>query len=148
MAQEPVVWSDVIAAKSLEYMNAVVELRNPALITDPGYNVATNTYTPVGDPVVATGIPARIQPVRMAVDIAGGATSNPGGEVRVRVQIPRTAYSGKIKRGWQVRVLTAERNPELLDYLLVVDSSVNSSWRASATLECSVNVENDPTWSA
>lgn len=129
-------------------MNATIQLRDPALITDSGYNVETNTYTPVGNPVVATDIPARIQPVRLAVDTVGGSTNNPSGEVRIRVQIPRTAYSGKISRGWQVRVLTATRNPELLDYLFVVDANVNSSWRASNTIECSVNVENDPSWSA
>lgn len=148
MAQAPIVWSDRIAAFSETMMNATIQLRDPALITDSGYNVETNTYTPVGNPVVATDIPARIQPVRLAVDTVGGSTNNPSGEVRIRVQIPRTAYSGKISRGWQVRVLTATRNPELLDYLFVVDANVNSSWRASNTIECSVNVENDPSWSA
>jgi len=67
--------------------------------------------------------------------------------VRLRVQIPRTSVTGKIQRGWIVRVTEATRNPELLDYVLVVDAAVDSSWRASITIECSVNVENEGEWS-
>jgi len=54
---------------------------------------------------------------------------------------------GKIQRGWIVRVTEATRNPELLDYVLVVDAAVDSSWRASITIECAVNVENEGEWS-
>lgn len=144
VAQVPVSFADRIAAVSETFMNATIQLRNPELQTST-YDAVTGEYVFTGDPVVATGVKARIQPIRLAVDVSG-STSNPSGEVRIRVQIPRTAYSGKIIRGWQVRVLTADRNTELLDYLFVVDAAVDSSWRASHTIECSVNVENDPAW--
>ena len=128
-------------------MNASVEIRNPALVTSTR-DVETNQVVTTGDPVVATDIDARIQPIRGAMEVTGGQVANPSGEVRIRVQIPRTAYSGKINRGWQIRVLSASRNPELAGYLFVVDANVNSSWRASNTIEATVNVENDPNWSA
>jgi len=66
--------------------------------------------------------------------------------VRVRVQLPRLPELGKIRRGWIVRVMSADRNLELDNFVLVVDSVVNSSWRASVTVECSVNVENESVW--
>lgn len=147
MAQAPVTWSDAIAAVSDGFKNAVIELRDPSLVTSTR-DVETNQVVTTGNPVIATNLEARIQPIRGAMDVSGGQVSNPSGEVRIRVQIPRTAYDGKINRGWQIRVISAERNPELVDYLFVVDANVNSSWRASNTIEATVNVENDPNWSA
>jgi len=146
MAQAPAVWADSIGTVSDEFKNAVVDILDPSLVTS-SYNVDTNVTTYSGDPVIAAGIAARIQPVRLAVDTRGASTANPSGEVRLRVQIPRTSVTGKIQRGWIVRVTEATRNPELLDYVLVVDAAVDSSWRASITIECAVNVENEGEWS-
>lgn len=138
----PTVWADVIGAASDGFKNATVDILDPSLVTST-FEVATNSYTTVGNPVVASDIPARVQPVRLAVDQRAGATGNPSGEVRMRVQIPRDSFSGKIKRGYQIRVTEATRNPELENYLIVVDAEVNSSWRASITVEGMVNVENE-----
>lgn len=143
----PLVWANVIGEVSDDYKNATISLINPALVSST-FDVDTNSYTSVGNPVVAEGIDARVQPVRLAVDVRAGSTGNPSGEIRIRVQIPRTAYSGKIQRGWLIRVTAADRNPELLDLLFVVDSDVNSSWRASHTVEATVNVEADANWAA
>jgi len=145
MAQGPMVWSDRIAAFSDTMKNAVVDILDPSLVTSI-YNVDTNVTTYSGDPVIAAGVAARIQPVRLAVDTRGASTANPSGEVRLRVQIPRTSVTGKIQRGWIVRVTEATRNPELTDYVLVVDAVVDSSWRASITIEVAVDVENESTW--
>lgn len=139
--RSPVVWADAIAAVSDEYKNATVSLIDPSLVTTT-FDVDTNQTVQVGNAVIASDIAARVQPIRLSVDQRAGATGNPSGEVRMRVQIPRTAYSGKIRRGWQVRVTEATRNPELEDYLIVVDAVVDSSWRASITIEGMVNVEN------
>lgn len=147
MAQAPSNWPDAIATVSEAFMNAIIELRDPTLVTTTR-DVETNAVVTTGDPVIATNLEARIQPIRGSMDVSGGQVSNPSGEVRIRVQIPRTAYAGKILRGWQIRVISAERNPTLVDYLFVVDANVNSSWRASNTIEATVNVENDPNWSA
>lgn len=137
----PVVWADAIGVVSDEYKNATISLLNPALVTST-FDVDTNAFVQTGDPVVQADIAARIQPVRLAVDTRAASTGNPSSEVRLRVQIPRTAYSGKIQRGWQVLVTAADRNPELENYLLVVDAVVNSSWRASITVEATIGVEN------
>ena len=140
--RSPVVWADAIAAVSDEYKNATVSLIDPSRVQST-FDADTNVTVQVGNPVVAADIPARVQPIRLSVDQRAAQTGNPTGEVRMRVQIPRTSYSGKIRRGWQVRVTAADRNPELENYLIVVDAVVDSSWRASITIEGMVNVEND-----
>jgi len=145
MAQAPVEWANRIAAVSDTFKNGVVDLLDPSLVT-ADYDVDTGLTTYVGDPVVRAGVPARVQPVRSSADTRGAGTANPSGEVRVRVQLPRLPELGKIKRGWIVRVTSADRNLELAGYVLVVDAVVNSSWRASVTVECSVNVENESVW--
>lgn len=137
-----VAWADAIAKVSDEFKNATVSLIDPSLVTTT-FDVETNETVQVGDPVVASGIAARVQPIRLSVDQRAAQTGNPSGEVRMRVQIPRASYSGKIRRGWQVRVTSADRNPELENYLIVVDAVVDSSWRASITIEGMVNVENE-----
>jgi hypothetical protein len=143
----PTVWADVIGEVSATFMNATVSLLDPSLVTSV-FDVDTNSFVSTGNPVVAEGISARVQPVRLAVDTRAGSSGNPGAETRLRVQIPRDAYSGRIQRGWQVRVTSATRNPELLNFLLIVDAVVNSSWRASITVEATVSVENSYTPSA
>jgi len=136
------VWSDIIADVSDTMKPDLVDLLNPNLTTST-YNVDTGTYVTTGNPVVATNVSARIQPFRVSVDVGANGTGNPSGEIRVRVQIPRTSVTGRIQRGWQVRVVQSERTPDLDTYLFYVDSVVNSSWRASITLECTVNLDNE-----
>lgn len=145
MAQAPAQFPDRIAAVSDRFKNAVVDVLDPSLLTS-SYDPNTNTMVQSGNPVVVSGVAARVQPVRLAVDTRGSSTGNPSGEVRMRVQLPREAVGQKVKRGWLIRVTAADRNPELLDYVLVVDSEVNSSWRASLTVEATVNVENEADW--
>lgn len=139
--REAVTWADTIASVSADYMNATVSLIDPSLVSST-FDVDTNAYVKTGNPVVASGIPARIQPIRLSVDNRGGTSGNPSGEVRMRVQFARDAYEGKIQRGWQVRVTSATRNPELESYLIVIDAVVGSSWRATTVVEGAVNVEN------
>ena len=141
----PLVWADVIGEISDDYKNATISLIDPSLVTST-FDVNTNQFVQVGNPIVAENIAARVQPVRLAVDTRAGSTGNPSGEVRIRVQIPRTTFAGKIQRGWLIRVTAADRNFELLNLLFVVDSDVNSSWRASHTVEATVNVEADANW--
>lgn len=145
MAQAPINFSDAIAKISDEFKNAIIDIFDPSLVTST-YDAATDVYTQTGDPAIVSGIAARIQPFRAQVNVAPGAIRNPSGDVRVRIQIPRTSVSGRIKRGWQILVTTAERNPELAGYTFNVDAVVNSSWRASITMECSVNVESEEGW--
>lgn len=147
MAKGPVEWADRIGAASDQFKNAVITILDPTLVTTT-FNVETGVTTTTGDAVKASGVAARIQPIRSSSDVSGAQVSNPSAEVRVRIQIPRAAFVGKIKKGWLIRVTSATRNPELVNYLFAVESSLNSSWRASTTIEAVSNVENDPTWSA
>lgn len=140
MATAVIPWSDRIKIISDRFKNAQVELRDPSRVVTV-YDPLTATMVQSGDPVVWSGR-ARIQPVRLAVDTRGGAsTGNPSAEVRVRVQIDRDAITERIERGWIVKVTASEYNAQLLDYQLVVDAAVDSSWRASITVECTVDPE-------
>lgn len=135
------VWSDYIAEMSDAYKNARIELIDPSRVTST-YDVTTGTFVSTGDPVVATDVAARIQPFRIGIDIGANGTGNPSGELRLRIQIPRGSVFGRIQRGWQIRVLEAERSPDLKSYLFFIDAVVNSSWRASITIEATTNLEN------
>ena len=142
MAQKPLSWSDRIARVSDQYKNALVSILDPTRV-ESSYDIETAVTTQSGHAEVWRGL-ARIQPVRLAVDIDSGLMRNPTADVRVRVQIPRNSFTGRVKRGWIIQVVSSPENPELEDYQLVVDAEVNSSWRASTTIECSVNAESEP----
>lgn len=135
------VWSDRIADFSDTMKNARIQIIDPSAVTST-YDPATGAFTSTGDPVVATDVAARIQPFRIGIDIGANGTGNPSGELRLRIQIPRGSVLGRIQRGWQIRVLGAERSPDLKSYLFFIDAVVNSSWRASITIEATTNLEN------
>lgn len=148
MALKTLSWSEEIESVSSlpEYQNATIEIRNP-LLTASTFDLTTNTFTQVGNPVVWTGR-ARIIGVRSALDIPGGLANNPTGSKTVRVQIPSSGYNLRVNRGFQIRVTDGGRNPILENYLLVVESDFNSGAMASRTFECSINLEVDPQWAA
>jgi len=141
MPRAQVDWADRIAAASDQFKNIAVSIIDPSLSVTSVYDPDTNEYTTTGDPIVASGIAARFQPVRMAVDSSGAPAYN-AGEVRARIQIERTAYSGAITRGMRIRITEASRNPTLVDMIFYVDGNVNSGWRASNTIEVTTNVVN------
>lgn len=140
MPQAQLGWADLIAAVSDAFKNITVSIIDPSQSAGP-YDEDTDTYTTTGNPIVASGIAARFQPVRMAVDASGAPAYN-AGEVRARIQIERTAYSGAITRGMRIRITEASRNPTLVDMIFYVDGNVNSGWRASNTIEVTTNVVN------
>lgn len=141
MPQAQVGWADRIATVSDAFKNVTVSIIDPSQSVTSVYDPDTNAYTTTGDPVTASGIAARFQPVRMAVDASGAPAYN-SGEVRARIQIERTAYSGAITRGMRIRITEATRNPTLVDMIFYVDANVNSGWRASNTIEVTTNVVN------
>ena len=140
-------WSNQIAdiTGSAEYLTAVIQLRDPSLVTDT-YNVDTGVHTTTGDPTVWYGN-ARVTPIRAASEYAGTSTGNPTNIVAMRVQIPYDAYPDRVKTGWQVRVVTAPRNPALTTLVLTVESDVQGSSAATRTLHCTVNTEVNAGWS-
>ena len=141
MPQAQVGFADRIAAVSDTFKNITVSIIDPSQSVTSVYDPDTDTYTTTGDPIVASGIAASFQPVRMAVDASGAPAYN-SGEVRARIQVERTANSGAITRGMRIRVTEATRNPTLVDMIFYVDGNVNSGWRASNTIEVTTNVVN------
>ena len=56
-------------------------------------------------------------------------------------------YTGKIERGWLIRVLDGGKDRQLVDYLYSVDSGLNSSWAALRTIVCTIDVKASANWS-
>lgn len=137
-------WENEIAEVSElpEYQNATISILDPSLISKT-YSYESNSYTVSGDAVVYSG-QARIQPNRSAT-----VTSTPVGDISAAkyfiVQIPSAEFV-EIKKGFQVQVTDAGRNPRLLGYLFTVLADADSSHMASHTFECVVNVEQNPQW--
>ena len=139
-------WAAEIAAVSgdPEFQNCEIQIRNPDLIVTTR-DMLTGITTQTGNPVLWQGR-ARIVGVRSALDISPGTTATPSGTKSVRVVIPYGAYTGRINRGWQVRVIDGGRNPQLERYVLFVESDFNSGNVASFTIECSIAVDEEANW--
>lgn len=142
-------WAAEIAEVSgdEEYQRCRIQIRNPDLRARVGDIEAG--YHWEGDPVIWVG-QARIVGVRAAMDILAGNAADPSGSKTVRVQIPyeiMEGLTGRIRRGWQIRVLDGGRNPKLKHYVLTIESDFNSGNVASPVLECSIALDNDPNWS-
>ena len=138
-------WAQEVADVSGDpiYQNCTIQVRNPTLLVRVG--TITTGYTYTGNPVVWTGR-ARIASTRSSVNSGGATSTDPTSIKSVRVQIPYDAAFIRVQRGWQVRVTDGGRNPRLEDYLLTVESDVNSSHVASLTFDCTIDVESSPVW--
>ncbi len=139
-------WVQTIAdvSGSAEFQTAQVELRNPSLVSRV-FNEATGTYTMTGDPVVWSG-QGRFIGVRTSVAQAAGNDKNPTSIQSGRLQIPYGAYPGRITRGWQVRIVSAPRNPALSNVLFTVNNDIQGSSAATRTLELVIDVESSAGW--
>lgn len=126
-----------------EHQNAEIEIRDPLQSTMTGDPIAG--YTITGDVVLWSGR-ARIASNRSSVSAGGTTSTNPTNVKAVRVQIPYDPDFMRVRRGWQVRVTNGGRNSRLEDYLLSIESDVNSSHVGSLTFECTIDVESDPNW--
>lgn len=128
----------------VEYQNCTVDIGDPTAQTF-NVNVETGDTTLIGDSFVWSG-QGRVSMLRSSVDVGGNSSTDPSAIKGVRVQIPHGSYSGRIRKGWFIRVVTGGRNTGLITYNLVVDSDVQGSHEASTTIQCSINVEQDPKW--
>lgn len=111
---------------------------------DPAFMTSTINLRDIDSKAVLVTTRARIIGIRAQLDVSG--IDNPTGNKRLRIQIPYVAYSQRIPRGTFVQVTASPRSPELLTYLITVESDNFSSNRASRTLECVVDVESSATW--
>lgn len=144
-------WSAVITTTAEQFMNAEIELIAPDSKPDTPYDAATNTGG-VGSPTVVWYGKARAQHVSSTrgANLQGQDTFNPTGHRTYNFQIPLNndyGYMGKIERGWYIRVTDGGKNPELLDYIFIVDSALNSSWAALRTIICTFDVKASGNWS-
>lgn len=139
-------WTDHIReiTEKAEFQNGFIQIRNPKLLTR-NKSIKDGTVTVTGDPVVWEG-KARIVGYRSAVPSNKGSLSDPTGNKAMRFQIPRDSYTGRVLRGWQIRVTDGGDNPRLTDYLFIVESDTVVSNEASRTIEAIVDVEAVPGW--
>lgn len=127
-----------------EYQNCTIEIRDPTAQTFT-VNVETGGTSLAGDSSIWSG-QGRVSMLRSSVDVGGNSSTDPSAIKGVRVQIPHGSYMGRIKKDWFIRVVTGGRNDGLTTYNLVVSSDVQGSHEASTTIQCSINVEQNPNW--
>lgn len=143
-------WSAVITPIAEGFMNCDIELIAPDSRPDAPYDPETGLGG-VGSPTVIWYGKARAQHVAATrgANLQGQDTYNPTGHRDMTFQIPLNedyGYSGKIERGWLIRVLDGGKDRQLTDYLYNVDSGVNSSWAALRTIVCTIDVKASGNW--
>lgn len=138
-------WAAEIEAVSSdpEFQNATIRLYT---LNQGTYNVDSGAWTGGTPSQILGDTRARIIGIRSANNVSGSANSNPSEKQRVRVQFPFAAYTGRVKPGVAVRVMSGGRNAALTGYLLIVVADNLSSNRASHTLECTVDLEAVASW--
>lgn len=139
-------WFEEIAqiTEDAEWEVATIEVRDPSLVIST-YDVATNAYVQTGNPVLFT-TQARGIGVRLVTGVSDTGTANPTSVKNFRWQFPHSAYTGRIKPGFQIRVIQADRNPTLLTYMFTISAEDLASSQASRSFECNVDMEVDANW--
>lgn len=138
-------WTTEIAdiSTQVEYMNAVVNIVDPQLVTYSGaWDIDTNTPpTVINDGVIARGISARVNwPLRAVAD-PGTKDGNPT-EVRPgRMSIPWSQYSGPLRTGLQVHVIDGGDNPDLPRYVMRIEEAINASDAAARVMKVAIDGE-------
>lgn len=138
-------WAQEIAeiTTSTDYLNAVVTIVDPELITYSGaWDIDTNTPpTVVNNGIIAADIPARINWPLRAVRDPGSADANPA-EIRPgRMSIPWSSYSGPLRTGLQIYVSNGGDNVDLPRYVLRIEEALNSSSSAARVMKIAVEGE-------
>lgn len=82
---------------------------------------------------------ARVQQATNGNDMPNAETYNPTSQVLMLVQVPLSV--AKVERGYTVRVIDGGKDGSLTDYVLVVQSSVNSNWAQVRDIRCVIDVE-------
>lgn len=133
-------WHDRIAEVSTrpEFQRAVIRIEDRSLLTQEDYDIETDEWTVVGDPVVYAG-QARIIGVRWGVQSGGESQANATTIAAIRVQIPQRAV-GRVKKGCKVFVESAP-NTVLTNYIFTVTSDMQGSSDAARTFECSLDID-------
>lgn len=135
-------WADEIAEvlNTPEYHNAVITILDSALATAT-WDIETNTKTTVGNPVIATGIHARINwPLRSIAD-PGTTDMDPTTIRSGRCSIDYAEYSGELRNGMQMLVTDGGRNPDFLRYRFAISEAQNDSWMVSRVFKITVDGE-------
>lgn len=135
-------WADEIAEvlNTPEYHTALITILDPAKTTTT-WDIETNTEITVGNPVVASGIHARINwPLRSVAD-PGSIDFDPTTVRSGRCSIDYNEYSGPLRNGMQVLVTYGGRNPDLLRYRFWVAEAQNSSEMSSRVFKITVDGE-------
>lgn len=136
-------WTEEINEVSTgsDVMNAVVNIIDPSLVTTT-WNIETNTPVSIGNGVIAAAIPARINWPLRAINDPGTATGDPSVVRAGRISIPLSAYSGPLRTGLVVVVLSAVSNPDLVRYVYRIDEAINGSNMANRVAKITVDGES------
>jgi hypothetical protein len=139
-------WTEYIRdiSEREEFLTAKIQIRNPNLLTRTK-DIKAGTVTVTGNPVVWSG-EARVVGYRSAVDSNKGNLSDPTGIKAIRFSIPHDSYTGRIERGWQIRVTEGGDSQRLTQYLFIIESDGVASNEASRIIQTSVDVEAVPGW--
>lgn len=142
-------WSRVIADAALLFMNTQIQIVSTS--TTP-YDMATSAG---GDTVVTVHWSGQARGQNLAntrgFNVGGESTGNPTGTRGYTWQVPLPEDGGpsmKIQRGWFVKWISGGNDDVLDESLFLIDSVLNSTWRATQLLICTVDVEATPGWSA
>lgn len=135
-------WADEIAVvlNTREFHNARITILDPNRVTTT-WDIETNTQVTVGDPVIVSNIPARINwPLRSIAD-PGSRDYDPTTVRSGRVSIDYDTYSGELRNGMQVLVTDGGRNPDFVRYRFRVSEAQNDSWMVSRVFKITVDAE-------
>lgn len=135
-------WREEIerVSTSEAFADATIEIHDPALATGV-FDPDTNTYTGSGNTKVAEITGVRAIGIRDDRETPDGGTGDTGATRRMRFAFPFSAYPGRVKRDWHIKITAAPRNPALTGYVYVVDTDDMNSNRASHVVEATVDLE-------
>lgn len=148
-------WADEIAEETEreEYQTCEVKLIDSSLIRYPGpnypadpndlttngYDRATDTYK---DPVVTGEVyvgRARFIPIRAGIFHGGESQANAMSVRAMRLQLPQSATPFQVKKGIQVRIISAPRNLSLEGTWGAITDDFQGSSAATRTLNVSMD---------
>jgi hypothetical protein len=135
-------WTEEIAETLVneQYHNAVITILDGRLSTS-AWDIETNTKTVVGNPVVATGIHARMNWPLRSISDPGDKDYNPTVVRSGRVSIDIHEYAGELRDGMQIIVTDGGQNPDLTRWRFRVAEALNGSWIASRVFKITADGE-------
>jgi hypothetical protein len=137
------VWSDEVRSVSerTEYQTCDIRIIDPSLLTEDDYDIESGQWALAGDSTLYEG-QARVIGIARGIFSGGEAQANATTITPVRIQIPWSEESERVKRGCKVRVTNAPRNPVLESYVFTVTSDFHGSSAGARTFEAALDLDS------